>query len=267
MQKIFLATLLLLSSAPALAFGAKGHQLVCDMAYQLVSASSRQHLDTLTNKAGYNDFASACVWPDEVRSQPEFRWSAPLHFVNFPRDKDEVTAADCPAQGCILSAIDSMQQRLKQDNNDWQALLFLAHFIADLHQPLHVSFADDLGGNRTAVYFLGQPSNLHGIWDFALLKQLGYEDDAAKARVLLNQLNNEQSQQSKAQWQQTNVLDWANESVKITLEIYHDYKPGMLIETDYVTQYQPVIEQRLLQAAVRLAMLLEQLFADKGDKG
>lgn len=267
MHKFILVTLLLLSPAQALAFGATGHQLVCDMAYQLVSASSRQQLDTLTSKAGYTDFASACVWPDEVRSQPGFHWSAPLHFVNFARDKHEVTPADCPAQGCILSAIDTMQQRLKQDHNDWQALLFLAHFIADLHQPLHVSFADDLGGNRTAVYFFGQPNNLHGVWDFAMLQQLGYEDDAARAGALLNLLNSEQGQPLKAQWQQTDILAWANESAKITQAIYRDYKPGMLIEADYVAQYQPVLEQRLMQAAVRLAMLLERLLADKAAAG
>ena len=267
MQKFMLAILLLLCPAQALAFGAKGHQLVCDMAYQLVSANSRQQLDVLSNKAGYTDFASACVWPDEVRSQPEFRWSAPLHFVNFARDKHQVTPADCPAQGCILSAIDTMQQRLRQDHNDWQALLFLAHFIADLHQPLHVSFADDLGGNRTAVYFFGLPNNLHGVWDFAMLKQLGYEDDAAKLGALLNRLNSEQGQKLKAQWQQTDVLAWANESANITLAIYSDYKPGMLIEADYLAQYQPVLEQRLLQATVRLAMLLEQLLADKAASG
>lgn len=262
MQKFLLAMLLILSSSQTLAFGAKGHKLVCDMAYQLVSTSSRQQLDVLSKKAGYTDFASACVWPDEVRSQPEFRWSAPLHFVNFARDKHQVTPADCPAQGCILSAIDAMQQRLRQDNTDWQALLFLAHFIADLHQPLHVSFADDLGGNRTAVYFYGQPNNLHGVWDFAMLKQLGYEDDAAKAGALLNQLNGEQGRQLRAQWQHKDVLAWTNESAKITIAIYHDYKPGMLIDADYVAQYQPVLEQRLLQASVRLAMLLEQLLSD-----
>lgn len=259
MQRLLLAILLLLGAPQVSAFGAKGHQLVCDLAYQLVSARSRQQLDRLTVKAAYTDFASACVWPDEVRSQPEFRWSAPLHFVNFPRDKQHLTPADCPAQGCILSGIDAMQQRLKQDNNDWQALLFLAHFIADLHQPLHVSFADDLGGNRTAVYFFGQPNNLHGVWDFAMLKQLGYEDDTAKAGALLNLLNSEQGQQLKAKWQQTDVLAWANESAKITLAVYRDYKPGMLIDAAYVTQYQPALEQRLAQAAVRLAMLLDTL--------
>ena len=151
-----------------------------------------------------------------------------------------------------------MQQRLAQNPADWQALLFLAHHIADLHQPLHVSFADDLGGNRTAVYFLGLPNNLHGVWDFALLKQLGYETDHSKAITLFNRISAKQ----RLAWQQGDVLNWANESAAITVEIYQHYKPGMLLDEAYVKQYQTVLEQRVQQAAVRLAMLLDQLVAN-----
>ena len=266
-MRIVIATVLLLLSQPVFAFGKTGHQLVCDLAYQLVNSDTKLKLDTLLKPAPHTKFANACSWPDEVRSQEAFKWSAPHHYVNMARGETAVSMQHCPAQGCILSAISDMQQRLAQNPADWQALLFLAHHIADLHQPLHVSFADDLGGNRTAVYFYGLPNNLHGVWDFAMLKQLGYEDDAAKLGALLNRLNSEQGQQLKVQWQQTDVLAWANESANITQTIYHGYKPGMLIEADYVAQYQPLLEQRLLQASVRLAMLLEQLLADKAAAG
>ena len=63
------------------------------------------------------------------------------------------------------------------------------------------------------------------------------------------------------QWHQGDVLSWANESASLTLQIYQGYTPGMLIDDSYVQRYQAVLEQRLQQAAVRLAMLLDQLFA------
>ena len=257
-MRIVIATVLLLLSQPVFAFGKTGHQLVCDLAYQLVNSDTKIKLDTLLKPAPHTHFGNACSWPDEVRSQEAFKWSAPHHYVNMARGETAVSMQHCPAQGCILSAISDMQQRLAQNPADWQALLFLAHHIADLHQPLHVSFADDLGGNRTAVYFFGQPNNLHGVWDFALLKQLGYETEPTKANALLAQI----SQEQRLAWQQGDVLSWANESAAITVEIYQHYKPGMLLDEAYVKQYQTVLEQRVQQAAVRLAMLLDQLVAN-----
>ncbi|MGP9800672.1 S1/P1 nuclease [Rheinheimera sp. NSM] len=253
-MRIVIAAALLLLSNPLQAFSKTGHQMICDMAYQLVSDATRVQIDSLIAASPYQQFSQSCSWADEVRADPAFDYASALHFVNFARDKQQVSAADCPAHGCILSAITDMQQRLADDNTDWQALLFLAHFIGDLHQPLHVSFADDLGGNRTAVYFYGLPNNLHGVWDFALLKQLGYETDHSKAATLFNRIGTKQ----RSAWQQGDVLSWANESAALTLEIYQGYTPGMLIDDSYVLHYQAVLEQRLQQAGVRLALLLDQ---------
>lgn len=247
-----------LLSVKSYGFGPTGHGLVCDMALQLVSPNTQQQVAALVAASPHSEFAMACSWPDEVRGQEEFRWSAPHHYVNMPRSEKQVSAEYCPEHGCILSAIADMQQRLLADNNDWQALLFLAHHLGDLHQPLHVSYADDLGGNRTAVYFYSHemPTNLHGIWDSNILSKLGYDEDYEKQEALFLQITAEHI----ANWQQGSILDWANESAELTYVIYQQYRPGMLIDEAYVAQYQPVLERRLQQAAVRLAFLLEQIF-------
>lgn len=251
--------LCLFALSPALqAFGGTGHALVCDMAYQLAHKSTQQAIDNVLANAPEKQFGASCSWADEVRDDKAFAYSSSWHYINFPKTTNTLNAADCPEKGCILSAITLMQQRLRENNQDWQALLFLAHFIGDLHQPLHVSYADDLGGNRTAVYFYGQPANLHGVWDFSLLKQAGYDDDATKGTTLLQSITDEQRQS----WHQGAPLDWAQESAAITREIYRTYKPGMLINVQYQQQQLPVLEQRIQQAAVRLAWLLDKLFAN-----
>lgn len=241
-------------SFQAVAFGERGHHLVCSMAYKLIQPATKQQVEKLIAASPYDSFDASCSWADGVRSQPELSWSSPLHYVNMERGDQAVTMEHCPEYGCILSAIKDMQQRLRSQPDDWQALLFLSHFVADLHQPLHVSFADDLGGNRTAVYFFGLPNNLHGVWDFALLKQAGYEQDKALAKSLFNTLPAGQT------WTESSILDWANESATITLQIYQEYTPGMLLSESYLERYQPVLEQRLQQSAVRLAYLLDLLF-------
>ena len=55
------------------------------------------------------------------------------------------------------------------------ALKFLADFVGDLHQPLHAGRFADRGGNRIPVNFLGQPRNLHKIWDTSIPARAGME--------------------------------------------------------------------------------------------
>jgi hypothetical protein len=53
----------------------------------------------------------------------------------------------------------------------------LGHWVGDIHQPLHVSFADDRGGNGIDARLTGRcgrskfrPDNLHAVWDNCLLE-------------------------------------------------------------------------------------------------
>ena len=41
--------------------------------------------------------------------------------------------------------------------------MFLAHFMGDIHQPLHVAFAADEGGNAILVRWYRAKSNLHHV--------------------------------------------------------------------------------------------------------
>ena len=91
-----------------------------------------------------------------------------------------------------------------------------------------------------------------------MLTKLGYDEDFLLQEQLFEQITAEQ----RASWQQDEVLDWANESAAITYDIYQHYRPGMLIDDAYLEQYQGVLLTRLQQAAVRLALVLEQLLGE-----
>jgi hypothetical protein len=59
------------------------------------------------------------------------------------------------------------------------ALKSLGHWVGDIHQPLHVSFLDDRGGNT--IRTSGQcPGNLHAVWDNCLV-QYAIGPDASEA--------------------------------------------------------------------------------------
>lgn len=262
MRSLVLA--LALFCSPLFAFGELGHQMVCSMAYQLLSPVSQQKVQQLMQLHEQKEFSKACSWPDQVRSLPEYQHTKVWHYVNIQRTDTTLTMQHCPAEGCVLSAIE--QQRLKltpfaPSKAQLEALLFVGHFIADLHQPLHAGYADDLGGNKTAVYFEGEPSNLHGVWDSRLLEAASYQQET-KQQALYQALRAKQQE-----WQNVSVLDWANESVMLVKLIYQGYKPGMLIDKAYQQQHLPALEQRLQQAAVRLALILEQSFNPAANAG
>ncbi|KAG8382886.1 hypothetical protein BUALT_Bualt05G0125900 [Buddleja alternifolia] len=78
-----------------------------------------------------------------------YRWSSDLHFINTP---DHL---------CSYNYI----------NNVTEALLFLSHFIGDIHQPLHVGFRSDKGGNTIKVTWFNRKDVLHHVWDTDLIKR------------------------------------------------------------------------------------------------
>jgi S1/P1 Nuclease len=41
--------------------------------------------------------------------------------------------------------------------------MFLSHFVGDVHQPLHVGFEADEGGNTIVVHWYRRKTNLHHV--------------------------------------------------------------------------------------------------------
>ena len=60
--------------------------------------------------------------------------------------------------------------------------------VADVHQPLHVSLAEDRGGNdiRVTIPTPDGPTetNLHRVWDVTLVERAGLDVDAYVAELL-----------------------------------------------------------------------------------
>ena len=91
------------------------------------------------------------------------------------------------------------------------ALKSLGHWVGDIHQPLHVSFLDDKGGNtiRTSAQC---PGNLHAVWDTCLVQYAIGPDTSEAVDDLLAAITPEM----KVEWNASVPRDWANESFAIT---------------------------------------------------
>jgi hypothetical protein len=160
---------------PALGWGGDGHRIIGHIAFERLTERARAQVAALL---GPDDtLANACAWADEVaRRDRRYTFARPLHFIDIDPDAT-VVALDqesCPTAGdgsrqCIVAAIRQFTERLADTRllteERLVALRFLAHFVGDLHQPLHVSHPDGRGGNTVYVWTQGRRIRLHTLWD------------------------------------------------------------------------------------------------------
>lgn len=253
-------------SPPAHAWNTLGHRLVCEIAWQKIKPTTKQWLQSLRKQANsrYKTFAQSCSWADRARNTTH-QSTYSYHFVNVDRNATHVNIdRDCPGGDCILSAIQRYQHLLSQPargkkalQRQHQALMFLGHFIADIHQPLHVSYAHDRGGNLQAITINGKQTNAHSLFDGDLLKPSG--PITKQAEKLIASI----SARKEAHWTTSSIVDWANESYSITRAFYSRYVDGtdtaITVDEDFRQKYEAIVIEQIQKAGVRLAETLNNI--------
>lgn len=252
---------ILATTVPAQAFGPDGHRIVADLADRQVAPGTRARIAELLAGEADASLAGVSIWADEMRGLPEWRWTAPLHYVNFPRgDCRHRPQRDCPGGRCIVAAIREQAAILADTGRDPvqrnQALKFLVHFVADIHQPLHAGHADDRGGNTFQLFYLGQGGNLHALWDGGLLRA-GREPWRTRSARLASI-----GPDRDTAWSPRAPAAWAEASCRLigSAGIYPP-RPGRL-PRGYIEAQLPVVERQLVLAGARLAALLDAVLAD-----
>lgn len=269
---IFMSAILLILSPVdnASAWGADGHRLICAMAEAKLTPEAKSMLSEtlrmgkfLDNNAD-EDFPEACLWPDKVRHTTH-KGSYEEHFINVPKSEDSVDLArDCAALNCVATAIQRNLVYLSRDAQGKRekarkaaALRFLAHFVGDLHQPLHVGNGEDWGGNKIGVNWYGKKANLHGIWDYEILKKAGitYPDSL------------EYLQEIKPENSTSDVLAWIRTSFRLARNnAYKDTEGNLIVSGDtlgdaYFERAKPIVMSQISLSSSRLAYLLNELAA------
>jgi len=256
----------MLASSDAMAWGSLGHQLICDIAWREMDKQTRHEVSSLIQGSRYRTFAQACNWPDHIRKDDSKDWLKPYHYINVPPGAEMVDEEYCAEQGCVLSGIERFTRMFRYADTEQnsgskqkqrEALLLVSHLIGDIHQPMHVSYEHDLGGNRVQLTFEGDETNLHRLWDSDILRQR--YGKRADWRAIGKQLHEQARQTVTEQQLAASPLQWANESYQVTKTIYDELPADGKAGGEYAEKYYPVIEQRLKLAAMRLAKYLDSL--------
>ncbi len=318
MLRLILILLYSCAAAPAVfAWGDEGHRAIGAMADQLIAGTAAaQHVHQLL---GEESLSTASVWADiakgrmdQTEEMLQFKAANPNHFVfhytdipfEEPKYRDQSIGATnvdvvhaIPACILILQGKPEAQSMLKVVTPR-VALRLLAHFIEDIHQPLHVGagyldktnyidpngyaghYGDDQGGNRL---LFGGTNKLHFYWDITVVRaamNLAHAQTPGQYAVYL-------LAKPAPDWKTAgSLLDWdrhwAGESLALSAKVHDltvtgeddtqtDYRTGQPrpqwhiqdLSPAYIAWSDKTAEEQMTKAGYRLAATLEALWPDK----
>ncbi|XP_015887062.1 endonuclease 4 isoform X2 [Ziziphus jujuba] len=266
-----------------LAWGKEGHYAICKIAEGYLTEDALAAVKRLLPDSAEGDLAAVCSWPDEIRFH--LRWSGPLHYVDTPDFKCNYKYCNCHDTAgrkdrCVTGAIYNYTMQLTTSYHDsvleskynlTEALMFLSHFIGDVHQPLHVGFLGDEGGNTITVRWYHRKTNLHHVWDTMIIDsalKTFYNSDLATMILAIQRNITDDWSNDVLSWEtcssnHTVCPDpYASESISLACKFaYKNATPGSTLSDDYFLSRLPVVEKRLAQSGVRLAATLNRVFA------
>lgn len=154
-------TLLIAIVAIALvSWGVTGHKAIGKIAEKHLTAEAHKAVQELL---GTETLADVATWADEVRGEPAYKQTASWHFLNLPLGLG-YDAFKKRVEGMGPDNVYAALQKCERDLTDKAttkeqkavALKFIVHFVGDLHQPMHISRAEDKGGNTIQLNYEGK---------------------------------------------------------------------------------------------------------------
>ncbi len=259
-RTLTILTALLGVSVFLISWGVTGHRTIGRIAENHLSAQARAAVNELLGTASLADVST---WADEVRSQPEYRHTSSWHFLNLPlglsysqfeQQVQEMTGDN--VYSALLNQEHILGDRTTTKEQKADALKYIVHFVGDIHQPMHVSRAEDKGGNTIQLNYQGEGANLHSLWDTKLLEHQG---------LTYEQLAEKYDHASPAQIRQLQsdpLMKWIWESYEISSRLYAeiDAMKSRSIDDSYYQSHISIIQERIGQAGIRLAGVLNQIF-------
>lgn len=176
------------------------------------------------------------------------------HYMDVDKGQEYKPTAERNLITVLYSAINDLKtlqnlskKEIKRD------LLLIFHLVGDLHQPLHVGYSVDKGGNTINVRSAGFSSNLHSTWDTEIIENQKIQ--TADCIKLAASMDSNEIKQIK----QIQVMKWMIQS-RSNLNTVYNFAGNNFLDQNYVDSGATIIKKQLLQAGLRLASILEMAF-------
>jgi hypothetical protein len=252
MKKIIILLLFTVCYAHVNAWGPTGHRATGWIADKYLNKKARKEIERVLSG---QSLAMASTWMDEIRSDSAYDYTADWHWVTL-QDGQTYEQSEKNPKGDIIQALEKIITELKSKTltpeEETKRVKMLIHLIGDIHQPLHVGGGSDRGGNDVRISWFRNESNLHRVWDSEMI------DDTKLSYSELGQSLDKPTPAQLTGWQNSSVKDWAYESMAYRKQVY-DYGNGKL-GYQYSYKYFHIVRYRLLQAGIRMASVLNEIY-------
>jgi len=239
----------------------------------------------------YNDVTVA-AWMDDIRSASK-QYNA-WHYIDLPGAPagTHQTAAALKTfatvntpnvyDGIQNHCIPTLESSTASDADKAKMLGFLFHLEGDIHQPLH-AIDTLLGGNRFPIGEMAAAdpdwhiTNLHSFWDNAYRYSVTdgkiavtisdldlprtMTDGSGSANDVAKEFEKEYETQETQPAKDLDPADWGMESNDIATSFAFTAVQDQPLTPDYVTKASAIARQRIVLAGLRLANLLNSIYA------
>jgi len=261
------------------AWGDDGHRVVGELGWRYLTPSARAAVSEALTDPGYESLAEAATWPDTfARRFPEYNPMKPFHWVNVDAKAPSYQQQRDCANGCVVTALaqfiallESREPGLSLSERRW-AIYWIAHFMGDIHQPLHIAHPDGRGGTATLLRFFEAPDkrSAHWIWDFGLIERRPpvmaptsdvVASDQPVFLALADQLAAGMTPGQVSAFQRTLSPEaLANEGLALSRR-YAYLQSSDVVDAAYEKSRWPIVATQLQKAGARLAAVLNHALA------
>jgi hypothetical protein len=240
-------------------WGQTGHRVVGEIAEIYLTNKARKAIREIL---GDESIAISSNWADFIKSDTAFNYLSPWHYVNAKQGLSQAEFNDVLARDTIVDAFTKLNFLIAELKNKQlppgkknMYLRLLIHIVGDIHQPLHVGKAEDLGGNRVRVLWFGDSTNLHSVWDDKMIESqdLSYTEYVKAI--------NHTTKSQRRQWQQQPLNEWFYESYQLAGKVYSSVtQPFQRLSFRYNFDHIAIVNSQLLKGGIRLAGILNSIF-------
>ncbi|MFA1627612.1 S1/P1 nuclease [Rhizobium mongolense] len=277
------ASLALLASDNACAWGDGGHSIVAELAQRRLSAKALAAVSDLIGPG--TSLASLSTWADDFKFTAAGTKTKRWHFIDINIDHpNQIDACVLNDEGdCIVAALKREISVLSDEHASRSAradaLKFVAHLMGDIHQPLHCSErGNDGGGNGLAVTFQGKGPDgklrsadvsFHQLWDETLIGAHSFSWGAYAAELETSVMPGLFGGELKGDY----VVGWANECFQAGVQVYQLLPAApssggrISIDESYQKHVQPILDRELALGGLRLSAVLNEALDDQTGEG
>ncbi len=258
----------LFNTTAAFSWGPTGHDVVAAIAEAHLTPKTQEALDKIL---GGHSIVYYSSWMDGIQNSPYweagYKQTKTWHYANVDKGETYQSMKKNEA-GDVVVATERLVSELKNnyenltDSMRADYVKMIVHMVGDMHCPMHAGRLSDLGGNRTKVRWFGRNTNLHSVWDSKIVES-ARNWSYSEWRDQLDRPNRGQEDEYYESVSGGTIEEWFVETVENAAVIY-EYVEGKEenpnLSYQFVHDFSPMLENRLLVGGYRLAYVLNSIF-------